>query len=142
MRSNRIKDALGRAGNVTLSEPMDVENRRQVDDEYCHAHSGHLRKIADRLEKQAQDRRRITEFANFVSPENSRVLPAIEAILTTGTHGYAAGFLGISDAGFTRMRNRLSQLGRCFVDGEPVPRQREPYKERMKTRIVANILAA
>lgn len=27
------------------------------------------------------------------------------------------------------MRNRLSQLGKCFVDGEPVPRQRRPYKK-------------
>jgi hypothetical protein len=59
MRAKRIKDALGRAGNVSLSGQMDVQNRRQVDDEYCHAHSDSLRKASERLENQGQDRQRI-----------------------------------------------------------------------------------
>jgi hypothetical protein len=109
MRSKRIKDALGRAGNVCLSGQMEAENWGQVDDEYCHAHSGHLRRASERLEKQGQDRRRIAEFADFVAREDSSMMPAIEAILATGTHGDAAGFLGIADAGFTRLRNRLTQ---------------------------------
>lgn len=121
MRSKRIKDALGRAGNMSLSGQMDVENRRQVDDEYCHAHSGHLRSASERLEERAQNQRLIAEFRDFVSREDSSVLPVIEAILATDNHGEAAGSLGITDAGFTRVRNRLSQLGKYFVDGQPVP---------------------
>jgi hypothetical protein len=82
----------------------------QLDDEYCHAHSEHLRRVSERLEKQGQDRRVIAEFAHFACREDSSILPTIGAILATGTHGNAAGFLGITDAGFARMRDRLSQL--------------------------------
>jgi hypothetical protein len=142
MRAKRMKDALGRAGNVSLSGQMDVETWHQVDDEYCHAHSEHLRKASERLEKLAHDRRRITEFADFVSGEDSTVLPAIGAILATGTHGEAAGSLGMTDAGFTRMRNRLGQLGKCFVDGEAVPKRRRPYKKRGKAIAMPSLAAA
>ncbi len=115
-------------GTSPLGGHFDDSDTGQVDDEYCHAHSGHLRKSGERLEKQGQDRRRIAEFADFVSREDSSVLPAIGAILATGAHGDAAGSLDLTDAGFTRVRNRLSQLGKCFVDGDPVPMQRRPYK--------------
>jgi hypothetical protein len=90
------------------------ENWGQVDDEYCHEHSERLRKSSEDLEKRAQDRHRITEFTDFVSRQDSGVVPAIEAILATGTQADAARFLATTDAGFTRMRNRLRQLGRCF----------------------------
>jgi hypothetical protein len=127
---------------VSLSVQRDAENWGQVDDEYCHAHSEHLRKSSEHLERQAQDRRRITEFADFVSREDSGVGPAIGAILATDTHADAARFLRTTDAGFARMRIRLRQLGRCFENGKPVPKQRGPYKKRVKTRIDACILAA
>jgi hypothetical protein len=138
----RTKNPLCRTGNSSLSGQMDVENWGQMDDEYCHEHSERLRKSSEDLEKQAQDRHRITEFTDFVFREDSGVVPAIEAILATGTQADAARFLATTDAGFTRMRNRLRQLGRCFENREPVPRQRGPYKKRVKTRINACILAA
>ncbi len=138
----RMKNPLCRTGNLSLGGQMDVENRGQVDDEYCHAHSEHLRRASEHLEKQGQDRHRITEVTDFVSREDSGVLPATEAILATDTHADAARFLRTTDAGFTRMRNRLRQLGKCFESGEPVPTQRKQYKKRVKIRIALNSLAA
>jgi hypothetical protein len=142
MQSVRMKNPLCRTGNVPLSVQRDAENWGQVDDEYCHAHSEHLRRASEHLEKQRQDRHRLTEFTDFISREDSGVAPAMGAILATSTQADAARFLRTTDAGFTRMRNRLRQLGECFENGEPVPRQRGPYKKRVKTRINACILAA
>ena len=45
-------------------------------------------------------------------------MPAIGAIFGTGSPSDAAEFLGRTDAGFTRMRTRLRQLGGCFENGE------------------------
>jgi len=45
-------------------------------------------------------------------------VPAIGAIFGTGSPSDAAEFLGRTDAGFTRMRTRLRQLGGCFENGE------------------------
>ncbi|PYV69013.1 MAG: hypothetical protein DMG96_35020 [Acidobacteria bacterium] len=108
---------------------MDGENWGQVDDEFCHAHSEQLRKTTERLEKQGRDRQRIVEFSHFAWREDSSVLPVVGAIFATGTRGDAAGFLRTTDATFARMCNRLRQLGRCFENGETVPRQRGPYKK-------------
>lgn len=142
MRLARMKNPLGRTGNLSLSVQMDAENWSQVDDDYCHAHSHCLRKATERLEKQGQDRQRILEFMHFVSREDFATLPAIGAIYATGSHGDTAEFLGITDAEFTRMRIRLRQLGGCFENPQTVPRQRKPYKKRVKTRIAVNILGA
>jgi hypothetical protein len=142
MQSARMRNPLCRTGNVSLSDQRDAENWGQMDDEYCHAHSEFLRKASGHLEKRAQDRHRITEFTDFVSREDSDVLPATEAILATDTHAEASRFLRTTDAGFTRMRNRVRQLVRCFENGEPVPKQRKPYKKRVKRGIAPNILAA
>jgi hypothetical protein len=142
MCSKRITDALGRTGNLSLTWQMDVENWGQVDDEYCHAHSDYLKKAWERLEKRRQDRHRITEFTDFVSREDSGVLPAIGAIIATSTHGDAAEFLGTTDAGLTRMRTRLRQLCGCFVNGEGVPRQRKAYKRRWKAVTIPSLAAA
>jgi hypothetical protein len=142
MRSKRVRDALGRAGNLSLAGQMDVENWGQVDDEHCHAHSDYLKKAWERLEKQGQDRQRIVEFTRFVRREGSGIEPAIGAIFATGSHGDAAEFLGITDAGFSRMRTRLLQLGRCFENGEPVPRQRKPYKKRRRAAAILSLAAA
>jgi hypothetical protein len=142
IHSARMKNPLCRTGNVSLSEQMDAERWGQADDEYCLAHSEHLRKSSEHLEKQAQDRHRITEFTEFVSHEDSGVVPAMSAILATSTQADAARFLRTTDAGFTRMRNRLRQLGGCFEHGEPVPRQRGPYKDRRKGMTIRSRAAA
>jgi hypothetical protein len=142
MYAAHMKNPLCRTGNLSLSVQRDAESWGQVDDEYCHAHSEHLRNSSEDLERRAQDRHRIMEFIDFVSREDSGAVPAMGAILATSTQADAARFLRTTDYGFTRMRTRLLQLGRCFENREPVPRQRGPYKERVKTRILANILAA
>ena len=119
MLSARMKNPLCRTANVSLSVQRDAENSGQVDDEYCHAHSEYLRKASEELEKQAEDRRRITEFTDFASREDSVVVPAMGAILATSTHADAARFLRTTDYGFTQMRTRLLQVGKCFENGEP-----------------------
>jgi hypothetical protein len=133
MYAARMKNPVCRTGNLSLSVQRDAENWGQVDEEYCHSHSEHLRNAAERLEKQWQDRQRIAEFTDFVSREDSGVLPAIGAIIATGSHGDATEFIGTTDAGFTRIRTRLRQLGGCFETGEAVPRQRKPYMKRLKS---------
>jgi hypothetical protein len=130
MHSKRMKDALGRSGNVSFDGQTEGEDLRSVDDEYCHSHSEYLRRVANAPEKQSGDRAFLKEFVNFVRREDPKVLPAIEAILATGTMGDAIDWLGITESGFGRMRNRLSQLAECFLRGEPVPKQRRPYKKR------------
>jgi hypothetical protein len=68
---------------------------------------------------------------DFVQREDSGVLPAMGAIAATGTSVAAAEFLGSTDAKLCRMNARVRQLGRCFLNGEQVPRQRRPYKRRV-----------
>jgi hypothetical protein len=130
MHSKRMHDAQCRPANLSLDGQTEGEDLRSVDDEYCHSHSEYLRMAANASEKQSGDRAFLLEFVNFVRREDTKVLPAIEAILATGTQGEAADWLGITENGFGRMRNRLSQLAECFLSGEPVPRQRRPYKKR------------
>jgi hypothetical protein len=142
MYAARMKNPLCRMGNLSLSVQRDSESWGQVDDEYCHVHSDYLRRAAERLEKQRQDRERVMEFANFARREDSASLSAIGAILATGTSGDAAEFLGITHAGFTRMRTRLRQLGGCFEKGETVPRERNPYKKRRKSVAIGSLAAA
>jgi hypothetical protein len=131
MHSKRMKDTLCHPGNLSLAGRIEDDDFRSVDDEYCHAHSELLRTASKASEKQSGDRAFLQEFVNFVRREDPKVLPAIEAILATGTQGEAADWLGITESGFGRMRNRLSQLAECFLSGEPVPRQRRPYKKRI-----------
>jgi hypothetical protein len=114
MHSARTKNPLCRTGNVSLSVQRDAQNCGQVDDEYCQSHSQQLRKTAELLEKQGQDRRRITEFTDFVSREDSGVVPAIGAILATDAQADAARFLRTTDAGFADMRTRLISVGQVF----------------------------
>jgi hypothetical protein len=142
MYAARMKNPLCRTGNLSLSVQRDAEIWDQVDDEYCHAHSDYLRKAAERLEKQGQDRQRVMEFTHFARREDSASLPAIGAIFATGSHGDTAEFLGMTDAGFVRMRTRLRQLGGCFVNGETVPRQRKPYTKRRRAAATRKLAAA
>jgi len=135
MHSKRMKDALCRPGNLSLTADWEDTDRNQVDDEFCHGHSDHLRRRCERQERQWDARRAIGEFSEFVKRENSSVLPAMEAIAAVGTWRAAAGLLGKTKAEFCCMRSRLRQLGRCFQTGERVPRRRRPYKRRLTTRI-------
>ncbi len=128
--SKRLKNPLCRPGNVSLATHWEETDRDQVGDEFCHAHSAYLRKRCERQERQRDDRHRIGEFVEFVQREDSGVLPVMGAIAATGTPSGGAELLGTSEADFCRKYTRLRQLGTCFADGEPVPRQRKPYRTR------------
>jgi hypothetical protein len=112
-------------------DQIEVESLGSVEDEYCHSHSAYLQRAANASEKQAWDRTYLEEFVDFVRREDPKVLSTIEAIFTNGTQADAADWLGIAEAEFGRMRTRLGQLAKCFLSGEPVPRQRRPYKKRV-----------
>ena len=129
--SKRMKNPLCRPGNLSLSTHWEEADRDQVGDEFCHAHSAHLRKRCERQEKQREDRHLIGEFVDFVQREDSGVLPVMGAIAATGTSGAGAELLGTTEGDFCRGRLRLRQLGKCFLNGEEVPRQRRPYKRRV-----------
>jgi hypothetical protein len=130
MHSKRIKDALFHPENTSLDGQTEGEGCRSVD-EFCHGHSAQLRAAAKASEKQSGDRAFLEEFVNFVRREDPKILSAIEAIHATGTQADAAGWLGVTESEFSRMRTRLSQLANSFLSGEPVPKQRRPYKKRV-----------
>lgn len=139
MRSARMKNPICRVGNVSLGGHSDEVDSGQVDDEFCHAHSEHLRGRCQRQEKQHDARHALARFSEFAKREDSSVLPAMDAIAATATSGGAAEWLGTTRADFCRMRSRLRQLGRCFQTGDRVPRRRRPYKRRLTTRITLRI---
>ena len=130
MRSKRMKDALCRPANLSLDVRMDREDPFSVNVEYCHSHSAHLQNAEKISEKQADDGAFLRDFMDFVRRKDSKVMPTVEAILATRTHGEAADWLGITKSEFARMRTRIGHLGECFLSGEPVPKQRRPYKTR------------
>jgi hypothetical protein len=135
MRSARMKNPLCRPGNLSLTTDWEDTDRNQVDDEFCHGHSDHLRRRCERQERQWDARHALAEFSEFVKREDSSVLPAMKAIEAVETSGAAAELLGTTKADFRRMRSRLRELSRCFQTGERVPRRQRPYKRRLTTWI-------
>jgi hypothetical protein len=133
--SRDMKDALCRPANLSLRGQMECEHLSSVDDEYCHSHSEYLQRATNASEKQARDRTFLQEFMEFVRREDPGVLSTIEAIFTTGTQADAADWLSITDSEFGRKRSRLSPLAKCFLSGEPVPRQRRPYNKKRIAKI-------
>ena len=129
MRSKRMKDALCRPGNLSLGGEKADEDLCSVD-ELCHKHSAHLRAWQKASQKQTSDRVFLQEFLSFVRREDAKALPTIEAVMTTGTRGEAAYWLGVAELEFDRMHTRVRHLARCFVSGEPVPKERRRYKKR------------
>src|SRR5208283_109481 len=89
MHSKRMKDALCRAGNLSLGGERKDEDLCSVD-ELCYKHSAHSRAAQKACQKQSQDRAFLQEFLNFVRREDAKALPTIEALMTTGTWGEAA----------------------------------------------------
>jgi len=137
MHSRRMKNPLCCPGKLSFAADWKDTDRVQVDDEFCHWHSEHLRKRCQRQERQRDARQALAEFSDFVRREDSTVLPAMEAIASTATSGAAAELLSTTAADFCRMHSRLRQLARCFQNGKPVPRRRKSYRKRIvKTRIL------
>jgi len=140
IRSKEMKDALSQLGNVSLDTQRESGDPFSVSDEFCHWHSDHLQRAANTSGKQDQDGALLREFVDFIRSEDPNVLPAVEALFLAQRQRVAARSLGMTEAQFSRTRNRLVQLGRCFLTGEPAPKQRKTYKKRVKrsrTRIFA-----
>ena len=140
--ARRMKDALFQPGNVSLDTQREWHDPGSVSDEFCDWHSDHLQRAANASEKRNQDRAFVGEFVDFIRREDPNVLPAVEALFLAQTQGAAARSLGITEAQFNRTHNRLLQLGRCFLSGEPVPRQRKPYKKRVKAEAFLSLATA
>lgn len=137
LRSKRMKDAQSRLGNVSINTQRESGDPFSVSDEFCHWHSDHLQRVANASEKRDQDRAFLREFVDFIRREDPNVLPAVEALFLAETQRAAACSLGITEAQRNRTRNRLLQLGSCFLSGEPVPRHRNPYKKRKRLNLTA-----
>jgi len=129
MHSKRMKDVLCRPGNLSLGGEKADEDLCSVD-ELCHKHSAQVRAAQKACQKQSHDRAFLQEFLNFVRREDAKVQPTIEALMTTGTRGEAAYWLGVAELEFDRLHTRVRHLARCFLSGEPVPKQRKPYRRR------------
>jgi hypothetical protein len=137
-----MKDALSQPGNMSLDTHREWEDACSVDDEYCHAHSEYLREATNASEKRDRDRVFVGEFVDIVRGEDPSSVAPVEGLLSTGTQEGAAESLDMTETQFIRTRNRLRQLGRCFLNGEPAPRQRKPYKRRVKVEPVLGLAIA
>jgi len=134
LHSKRMKNALSNPRNLSLDTQMEWDDPCSVDDEYCHSHSEYLRRAANASEKRDRDRAFLRDFVDFVRREDPNSAPAIEVQLVAGMQGTAADPLGMT---FTRTHNRLHLLADSFLNGNPVPRQRKPYKKRKRLNLAA-----
>jgi hypothetical protein len=125
------KNPVCRPGNIAFGTSPDEVEQVTGSDEYIHSNSPHLQAIAERKEKQHDDRLFTNQFKRFVKKEDPAVFPAIEALEATGPLGEAAEYMGVTEAEFARYRARLKQLAECFQSAEQVPKQRKPYKKRI-----------
>lgn len=119
----RMKNPLCRPGNLSLTSHWGEMESDQVDDEFCHAHSEHLRRRCQQQERQWDARHALDEFSEFVKREDSTVLGAMEAIAATATPGAGAELLRITRRDFRRLSDRLRKLGQFFLNGEERLRQ-------------------
>ena len=127
--TKRMKDAICRPGNIALNGRGEDGAPLSVDDEYCYSHSAHLQALANASEKQSTDRAFIATFLDFVRRKDPSALPTIDALLATRTRVDAADWLGTTEGEFGRLRTRLDRLGKSFLAGAAVPKQRRPYKK-------------
>jgi len=133
--SKRLKNPICRLGNLSFAAQMDPENYDVVDDEYIHKHSGLLSRATGRMRKKQEDELYLSEFGKFVENHDPSMLKVMQALAECGTFGDASKFLGMTEQEFQRARNRLRQLGQCFKENNPVPRQRKPYKRRERVTV-------
>jgi hypothetical protein len=130
LRSKQMKNPVCRAGTLSLTTHWEGEDDAQVGDEFCHAHSEHLRRRCRRQEEQRDARRALAEFTQFLEREDSSVLPAMEAIAPTATPGAAAKGLRITKTELRRLSNRLRKLGQFFLKGEARRRRSPKFQPR------------
>ena len=126
MQSARMKNPICRAGNISLCGHIDESDFGQVGDEFCHAHSAHLRGRCQHQERQRDASHTLTEFVEFLRREDAGVLPVMGAIAATTTPAAAAELLGIAKPEFRSLHSRLRELGQFFL--KPETRRRRSAK--------------
>ena len=75
MHAKGMKNPLCRPGNLSLAIHWEGTDHDQVGDEFCHSHSESLRRKCQRQDKLREDMAFITEFVDFVAPEDSARCP-------------------------------------------------------------------
>jgi hypothetical protein len=118
MHSARMNNPISRAGNVSLGGHFDESDSGQVDDEFCHAHSEHLRRRCQREERQRDAIHTLAEFVEFLRREDASVLPVMGAIAATTTPAAAIELLDIAKPEFRGLYSRLRELGQFFLKPE------------------------
>ncbi len=99
-----------------------------MDDEFCHAHSEHLRRRCQQEERQRDAIRTLAEFVEFLRREDVSLLPVVGAIAATTTPAAAAELLGIAKPEFRGLHSRLRELGQFFL--KPEMRRRRSAKPK------------
>lgn len=141
VQSKRQKNPVCRPGTISFNSSDTYDSATDyapIGDEYVHQNSEHLKAVAERREKQNDDRHFTNQFKDFVKQNDPSVFPALEALEATGPLAEAATFMGVSEQEFSRYRARLKQLGECFVNNTEVPKQRKPYKKRTTAAAAAS----
>ena len=128
MQSARMKNPLCRPGNLLLTAHSEGEDREQIGDEFCYAHSAYLRGRCQRQERQRDASHTLTKFVEFLRREDAGVLPVMGAIAATTTPAAAAELLGIAEPEFRGLNSRLRELGQFFL--KPELRRRRSVKPK------------
>lgn len=141
VQAKKQKNPICRAGNIPFGSGSADENTNDMygsgsGDEFVHANSEYLANNSAKSQKQQDDRLLTNEFRAFVELNDPSALPAIDALQSTGSVAEGAAFLGVEEGEYTRLRNRLKQLGQCFRNGSNVPKRRKPYKKRTMLELV------
>jgi hypothetical protein len=130
--SKRMKNPLCRPGNLSLSTHFDETHRDQIGDEFCHSHSHISEKGASGKRDSATTSTGLASSWTLCDVKIRMCSPQWGRFQQRGRPAIGAELLGTTEADFCRMRSRLRQLGRCFLKSEPVPKQRRPYRRRVK----------
>jgi hypothetical protein len=128
MPSARMKNPLSRPGNLSLTAHSEGEDREQIGDEFCYAHSAYLRERCQRQERQRDASHTLTKFVEFLRREDAGVPPVMGAIAATMTPAAAAELLGIAKPEFRGLHSRLRELGQFFL--KPEMRRRRSVKPK------------
>lgn len=137
MYSKRTKNPICRFGNSPFE--WRGEDGDQAADEFWHAHSDYLRRRCQQELRRRNASHALSEFSEFVQREDSSVLPTLHAIAAVGTSAAAAGLLGMTQHEVCRTWSRLRTLGKCFQNGEPVPKAPRRYRRRVTARITVRV---
>jgi hypothetical protein len=137
MYSKRIKNPICRPGNASFEwEGRECDHGA---DEFWQAHSEYLRRRFNQQERQQNANHALREFCEFTKRKDSSVLRTLQAIAVSGTSAAAADLLGTTQHEVCRTWSRLRTLGRCFQNGEPVPKPPRRYTRRVTPRITVSV---